>query len=189
MLKAFLKSNFTPKSGLKNRLTDVREAEALPGLDSRQVRFFTARGRSPSANFSKQHLIFRVPSRPLGARMMYENSGRREHAPSRKKGAGDDQPRTRREPPRSREGHADVHTANSKQGGGMLQGGVVQWGSDENGEAQPSAISKIIARSGLCSRRQAEKLAAEGRVHVNGQVVTGLAMKVRICRSQHNQHA
>ena len=39
-------------------------------------------------------------------------------------------------------------------------------------------IAKAIARSGFCSRRDAEKLIAEGRVLLNGEAVTTPAIKV-----------
>ncbi len=38
-------------------------------------------------------------------------------------------------------------------------------------------LQKIMARSGLCSRRKAEELILEGRVTVNGQKVTELGVK------------
>lgn len=37
--------------------------------------------------------------------------------------------------------------------------------------AEKERIAKIIARAGICSRRDAERLIAEGRVKVNGQVL------------------
>lgn len=40
-------------------------------------------------------------------------------------------------------------------------------------------INKFIAHSGLCSRRDADKLIEEGRVKVNGKVVKELGMKVK----------
>src|SRR6185503_16795129 len=39
-------------------------------------------------------------------------------------------------------------------------------------------IAKVIARAGICSRRDAEKLVAEGRVAVNGETITTPATKV-----------
>ena len=39
-------------------------------------------------------------------------------------------------------------------------------------------IAKVIARAGICSRRDAEKLIAEGRVSVNGEVVTTPAIRI-----------
>ncbi len=39
-------------------------------------------------------------------------------------------------------------------------------------------IAKVMARSGLCSRRQAELLIAEGRVTVDGQIITSAALNV-----------
>ena len=39
-------------------------------------------------------------------------------------------------------------------------------------------IQKVIAASGICSRRKAEELIKEGRVFVNGEVVSELGFKV-----------
>ena len=39
-------------------------------------------------------------------------------------------------------------------------------------------IAKVIARAGVCSRRDAEKLIAEGRVSLDGETVTTPAIKV-----------
>ena len=39
-------------------------------------------------------------------------------------------------------------------------------------------INKFIAHAGLCSRREADALIADGKVEVNGKVVTELGMKV-----------
>jgi 23S rRNA pseudouridine2605 synthase len=39
-------------------------------------------------------------------------------------------------------------------------------------------IAKVIARAGFCSRRDAEKLIAEGRVTLNGETVTTPALRV-----------
>jgi 23S rRNA pseudouridine2605 synthase len=46
--------------------------------------------------------------------------------------------------------------------------------SDENGER----IAKVLAHAGVCSRRDAEKLIGEGRVSVDGHVLTTPAFKV-----------
>lgn len=42
----------------------------------------------------------------------------------------------------------------------------------------PQRIAKLIARAGLCSRRDAERWIAEGRVAVNGTVLTSAALSV-----------
>jgi 23S rRNA pseudouridine2605 synthase len=42
----------------------------------------------------------------------------------------------------------------------------------------PQRIAKLIARAGLCSRRDAERWIAEGRVAVNGMVLTSAALSV-----------
>ena len=44
--------------------------------------------------------------------------------------------------------------------------------------AEEERISKRIARAGICSRRDAERLIAAGRVAVNGQTLTSPAFNV-----------
>ena len=44
--------------------------------------------------------------------------------------------------------------------------------------AQGERVAKVIARSGLCSRRGAERLIAEGRVKLNGQLLRSPAITV-----------
>ncbi|HHI82074.1 MAG TPA: hypothetical protein ENJ99_02870, partial [Rhizobiales bacterium] len=39
-------------------------------------------------------------------------------------------------------------------------------------------IAKVMARAGLCSRRDAERWIAAGRVSVNGQTITSPALNV-----------
>jgi len=41
-----------------------------------------------------------------------------------------------------------------------------------NQSSNPQRVQKLIAQSGLCSRRKAEDLIAEGRVRVNNKVIT-----------------
>ncbi len=48
----------------------------------------------------------------------------------------------------------------------------------EDGTAQGDRIAKVIARSGLCSRRDAEVLIGEKRVSVNGAVIESAALDV-----------
>ena len=50
--------------------------------------------------------------------------------------------------------------------------------SDENEVRDGQRIAKVIARAGLCSRRDAEAWIAEGRVSVNGEVLTSPAYNV-----------
>ena len=42
----------------------------------------------------------------------------------------------------------------------------------------PERIAKVLSRRGICSRREAERLIAEGMVSVNGEVLTSPAIKV-----------
>ncbi len=44
--------------------------------------------------------------------------------------------------------------------------------------AEGERIAKVLARAGLCSRRDAERWIAEGRVAVNGKVITSPALNV-----------
>ena len=39
-------------------------------------------------------------------------------------------------------------------------------------------LQKVIANSGYCSRRKAEELIKEGKVTINGEVVTELGIKI-----------
>ncbi len=48
----------------------------------------------------------------------------------------------------------------------------------------PQRLQKIIARAGICSRREAETLIASGRVRVDGQTVTLMGSKVDPSQSE-----
>ena len=43
---------------------------------------------------------------------------------------------------------------------------------------RPERIAKVIARAGLCSRRDAEKLIEEGRISINGRILKSAAINV-----------
>jgi len=45
-------------------------------------------------------------------------------------------------------------------------------------DAEHDRIAKVLARAGLCSRRDAERLIQEGRVAINGRVLTSPAVNV-----------
>jgi 23S rRNA pseudouridine2605 synthase len=51
-------------------------------------------------------------------------------------------------------------------------------GSPEDGKPDGDRIAKVIARSGLCSRRDAELLIGEKRVSVNGSLIESAALDV-----------
>lgn len=48
----------------------------------------------------------------------------------------------------------------------------------EEGGERPSRIAKVIARAGLCSRREAERWIEHGQVFVNGKKITSPALNV-----------
>jgi 23S rRNA pseudouridine2605 synthase len=50
--------------------------------------------------------------------------------------------------------------------------------TDARGPAEPMRIAKAMARAGLCSRREAERWIADGRVSVNGRVLPSPAVEV-----------
>ena len=50
--------------------------------------------------------------------------------------------------------------------------------ADANAPEGPQRIAKVLARAGLCSRRDAERWIAEGRVAGNGAVLTSPAVTV-----------
>jgi 23S rRNA pseudouridine2605 synthase len=49
---------------------------------------------------------------------------------------------------------------------------------DKTETREGARIAKVMARAGLCSRRDAEQWIAEGRVSVNGEVLTSPAFNV-----------
>ncbi len=46
--------------------------------------------------------------------------------------------------------------------------------------AEPIRLNKYISNAGVCSRRAADKLIADGKVRVNGKVITSLGTKVTL---------
>src|SRR3954469_23303173 len=49
---------------------------------------------------------------------------------------------------------------------------------NSNDDKQGDRIAKVIARAGLCSRREAEAWIAAGRVSVNGAAITSPALNI-----------
>ena len=47
-------------------------------------------------------------------------------------------------------------------------------------EEKEERLQKFIASTGLCSRRKADELIAEGKIKVNGEVVKELGTKVKL---------
>ncbi len=63
----------------------------------------------------------------------------------------------------------------SKEPGGGSDGAGL---TDSEPHFEGERIAKVLARAGICSRRDAEKLIAEGRVAVDGRVLTSPAINV-----------
>ena len=51
-------------------------------------------------------------------------------------------------------------------------------GSDHSASAEGVRLQKVLANAGVASRRVAEQLIVEGRVRVNGAVVTELGSRI-----------
>ncbi|MGB8795177.1 MAG: S4 domain-containing protein, partial [Mycobacterium sp.] len=49
---------------------------------------------------------------------------------------------------------------------------------DETGEPQGVRLQKVLSQAGIASRRLAEKMIIDGRVEVDGQLVTELGTRV-----------
>ena len=49
---------------------------------------------------------------------------------------------------------------------------------DESGEPQGVRLQKVLSQAGIASRRLAEKMIIDGRVEVDGQLVTELGTRV-----------
>jgi 23S rRNA pseudouridine2605 synthase len=62
----------------------------------------------------------------------------------------------------------------------MKEGGMagVVANKSENGDPQGERIAKVMARAGLCSRREAEAWIAAGRVAINGTIIASPGVKV-----------
>lgn len=56
----------------------------------------------------------------------------------------------------------------------------VEYSTDHIDENEPMRLNKYMANSGACSRREADNLIQQGRVTVNGEVVTELGTKILI---------
>ena len=70
----------------------------------------------------------------------------------------------------------DPRASDKKQEGKTLDDAAVGIVEDDGPHAD--RIAKVIARAGICSRRDAEKLVSEGRVTLDGELVTTPATKV-----------
>jgi 23S rRNA pseudouridine2605 synthase len=71
-----------------------------------------------------------------------------------------------------------MHKASPGQRRGQRTGRAAQAAERAAARTGPMRIAKALARAGLCSRREAERWIGEGRVSVNGQVLTSPAHDV-----------
>lgn len=123
----------------------------------------------------------RFPKRPAGGAAR----GERAHGPEVYAGRGGPPPGVRvRERPASkgsrydrmdrpeRQPSVDARVRRRGPGGKPLQ-------VKEPSVSEPMRIAKAMARAGLCSRREAERWIAEGRVSINGQVLKTPGVEVK----------
>ena len=68
----------------------------------------------------------------------------------------------------------------------MVQKGQSNSNSGGNKWDEPIRLNRFIANSGVCSRREADKLIAQGKIKVNGEVVKEMGYKVK--RSDNVEH-
>ena len=78
-------------------------------------------------------------------------------------------------PPSFKKGEKDVSNKNTRDRKNSKTSNTV---SQNYSISEDIRINKFIAHAGLCSRREADVLIAEGKVEVNGLVVTELGLKV-----------
>ena len=45
-------------------------------------------------------------------------------------------------------------------------------------DTEPIRLNKFIAHAGVCSRREADQLIQDGKIHVNGKLVKELGVKI-----------
>jgi 23S rRNA pseudouridine2605 synthase len=73
-----------------------------------------------------------------------------------------------------------VHARLKRPQGAWRQGSWYEAAMSKESEKRPGErIAKVIARAGVCSRRDAERLIAECRVKINGEIVDTPARKVQ----------
>jgi len=61
----------------------------------------------------------------------------------------------------------------------MVQKGQRKDSSKKENWDDPIRLNRYIANSGVCSRREADKLIEQGKIKVNGEIVTELGFKVK----------
>lgn len=79
---------------------------------------------------------------------------------------------------RTGEKRSPIKRAPAKQASGKTVPGRPAPAKTLEVERAPERIAKVIARAGICSRREAEKLITEGRVTLNGRVLDTPALTV-----------
>ncbi|MCB9231285.1 MAG: rRNA pseudouridine synthase [Bacteroidia bacterium] len=77
----------------------------------------------------------------------------------------------KKSPPEKRKKKADPKPARKPAGAKAIK-------SQSLASNEPVRLNKYIALAGICSRRDADALIAEGKVKVNGKVVTEMGMKI-----------
>jgi 23S rRNA pseudouridine2605 synthase len=142
-------------------------------------------GRQPES----EHLS---PSRARYLARVAKSTGRAEGADRQDREARDERGASGRDRFRARSGPAGAWPGRSEQGEkrgpipearvrarGGRPGKPRQAQAKAAAVSEPMRIAKAMARAGLCSRREAERWIADGRVSVNGQVLKTPAFEVK----------
>jgi 23S rRNA pseudouridine2605 synthase len=107
------------------------------------------------------------PSRGGSTGFRYGNTDSKRGTTGARRGDTDD----------TRRGTADARRSDTAEGSNRNRGYELGRGRKEEQTTTEDRLQKIIAATGLCSRRAAEQMILEGRVILNGKKVTKLGVK------------
>lgn len=158
------KRKFKPESGGKAKSTS--QAPARNGSSPKQA--------GPKTFGAKKFASKKFEDRISAAELPSERAGPRGEANRQIDGGRNEPPRGAETKPKSRPNSTSPSRPQplKRTGAGNRRAMVAKAEPQKRGER----VAKIIARAGACSRRDAEAWIAEGRVAVNGEVLTSPAV-------------